>query len=119
MLNNEGIEIGRFKVHLLIQELQLVCKQPVPHAYKIATVERPDIPNRLDRAFDIEGPNQVWCGDISYVWAGNRWVYLAIVLDLFSRKVFGWALSDKADASLAVKALDITIIGNTEALDIQ
>jgi len=55
-----------------MQELQLVCKQPGTHAYKIATVERPDIPNRLDSAFDVEEPNKVWCGDISYVWAGNR-----------------------------------------------
>ena len=106
MLNDEGVEIGRFKVRRLMQELQLVCKQPGPHAYKNATVERADIPNVLSREFDVERPNQVWCGDITYIWAGNRWVYLAVVLDLFTRKVVGSALSEKANAELVVKALD-------------
>ncbi len=106
MLNDEGIEIGRFKVRRLMQELQLVCKQPGPHAYKNATVERPDIPNTLAREFDVERSNQVWCGDITFVWAGNRWTYLAVVLDLFSRRVVGWALSERADARLVMKALD-------------
>ena len=106
MLNDEGIEIGRFKVRRLMQELQLVCKQPGPHAYKNATVERPDIPNHLNREFDVKEPNQVWCGDITYIWAGNRWVYLAVVLDLFTRKAVGWALSERPDAAVVVKALD-------------
>ena len=107
MLNDEGIEIGRFKVRRLMQELQLVCKQPGPHAYKNATVERPDIPNTLNRGFDVGKTNQVWCGDITFIWAGNRWTYLAVVIDLFSRKVVGWALSERANTELVVKALDI------------
>ncbi len=59
-----------------------VSKQPGSHAYKQATVERPDIPNRLNREFATEHPNQVWCGDITYVWAQGRWHYLAAELDL-------------------------------------
>ncbi len=59
MLNNEGIEIGRFMVRRLMQEMQLVCKQPGPHAYKNATIERPDIPNVLNREFDVVRPNQM------------------------------------------------------------
>ena len=107
MLNDEGIEIGRFKVRRLMQELQLVCKQPGPHAYKNATVERPDIPNTLNREFDVGKTNQVWCGDITYIWAGNRWTYLAVVIDLFSRKVVGLALSERANTELVVNALDV------------
>jgi putative transposase len=49
----------------------------------------------------------VWCGDISYIWAENRWHYLAVVLDLYRRRVVGWALSNKADAELAVAALEM------------
>lgn len=72
MMQEEGEKIGRFKVRSLMRELALVSKQPGSHAYKKATVERPDIPNILNRAFDAEAPNQVWCGDITYVWAQGK-----------------------------------------------
>ena len=106
LLNDQGVGIGRFKVRRLMSELGLVCKQPGPHAYKRATVERLDIPNRLDREFDVAQPDQVWCGDITYIWTGQRWSYLAVVLDLYARRVVGWAMSDTADADLVVQALD-------------
>ena len=106
MLKEKGVTIGRFKVRRLMGESGLVCKQPGPHAYKNATVERPDIPNHLARQFTVERPNQVWCGDITYIWSGQRWRYLAVVLDLFARRVVGWAMSSSPDADLTVKALD-------------
>ncbi len=107
MLREEGVTIGRFRVRRLMLELGLVSKQPGSHAYKQATVERPDIPNRLNREFATEHPNQVWCGDITYVWAQGRWHYLAAVLDLHTRRVIGWAFSAKPDAELVIKALDM------------
>ncbi|MCT1273595.1 IS3-like element IS222 family transposase [Pseudomonas aeruginosa] len=107
MLREEGVTIGRFRVRRLMRELCLVSKQPGSHAYKQATVERPDIPNRLNREFATEHPNQVWCGDITYVWAQGRWHYLAAVLDLHTRRVIGWAFSAKPDAELVIKALDM------------
>ncbi|MDS9872908.1 IS3 family transposase [Pseudomonas aeruginosa] len=107
MLREEGVTIGRFRVRRLMRELGLVSKQPGSHAYKQATVERPDIPNRLNREFATEHPNQVWCGDITYVWAQGRWHYLAAVLDLHTRRVVGWAISAKPDAELVIKALDM------------
>ncbi|EPJ8785756.1 IS3-like element IS222 family transposase [Pseudomonas aeruginosa] len=107
MLREEGVTIGRFRVRRLMRELGLVSKQPGSHAYKQATVERPDIPNRLNREFATEHPNQVWCGDITYVWAQGRWHYLAAVLDLHTRRVMGWAFSAKPDAELVIKALDM------------
>ncbi len=102
MMQEEGEQIGRFKVRSLMRELALISKQPGSHAYKKATVERPDIPNTLNRAFDVEAPNQVWCGDITYVWAQGKWHYLAVVLDLYARRVVGWALSEKPDGDLVV-----------------
>ncbi|KKN81990.1 hypothetical protein LCGC14_0314370 [marine sediment metagenome] len=66
LLNEEGVTIGRFKVRRLMSEMGLICKQAGPHAYKQATVERPDIANHLDRKFTPDQPNQVWCGDITY-----------------------------------------------------
>ncbi|RMT35289.1 ISPsy12, transposase OrfB, partial [Pseudomonas syringae pv. solidagae] len=69
ILQEDGEQIGRFKVRGLMRELGLISKQPGSHAYKKATVERPDIPNILNREFDVPAPNQVWCGDITYIWA--------------------------------------------------
>ncbi len=106
MLKDEGIEVGRFKVRGLMKELGLISKQPGAHAYKKATVERPDIPNILDRQFTVAAPNRVWCSDITYIWTQGRWSYLAVVLDLYSRRVVGWAMSAKPDADLVIKALD-------------
>ena len=103
--DNENI--GRFKVRSLMKEAGLVSKQPRPPAYKTAKVERPDIPNHLDRQFDVKQPNQVWCGDITYVWSQGRWVYLAVVLDLYVRRVVGWSLSESPDAELVVAALNM------------
>ena len=105
-LREEGEIVGRFKVRRLMKEANLVSKQPKPPAYKVAKVERPDIPNHLDRQFDVQQPNQVWCGDITYVWAQGRWIYLAVILDLYRRRVVGWSLSEKADADLPIAALD-------------
>ena len=105
-LRRRGVRIGRYKVMRLMNELQLQSKQPGSHRYKVATAERLDIPNTLARDFTPERPNQVWTGDITYIWAG-RWVYLALVLDLYSRRVVGYAMSDKADAALAIAALDM------------
>ena len=69
MMREQGSAIGRFKVGRLMTELGLICKQPGNHAYKQATVERVDIPNRLNRQFDVEAPNRVWCGDITFMGA--------------------------------------------------
>jgi len=79
----------------LIRELALVSKQPGSYAYKQATVERPDIPNilnRLSREFEVSARNQIWCVDITYIWAQGKKHYLAVVLVLYARRVLGWAL---------------------------
>ncbi|MCY1268127.1 hypothetical protein D9M68_70860 [compost metagenome] len=60
---------------------------------KIALV----IPNILNREFDVPTPNQVWWGDITYIWAQGKWHYLAVVLDLCARRIVGWVLSNKPD----------------------
>lgn len=101
------VEMGLFKIRKLMQEANLVSKQPGKHRYKIANEVRLDIPNELDRQFTVSAPNQVWCGDITYIWADNRWIYLAVVLDLYARRIVGWAISEKPDSALVVKALDM------------
>lgn len=90
-----------------MEEASLVCGQPGPHHYKVAKQAHPDIANRLERKFSVAAPNQVWCGDITYIWAEGRWYYLAVVLDLFARRVVGWAMSAHPDAELVCKALEM------------
>ncbi len=90
MLCAEDIKIGRFKVRKIMHEAGLMSKQPGSHRYKHAKAERLDIPNLLKREFSVVAPNRVWCGDITYIWSGSRWSYLAVVLDLFSRRGNCW-----------------------------
>lgn len=65
--------------------------------------------NKLNRQFDVEFPNQVYIGDITYIWTREGWLYLAGVIDLFSRKVVGWSMSSRMKARLVCDALRIAI----------
>ena len=67
----------------------------------------PDAP--LDRAFNVDQPNRVWAGDISYVWTAQGWLYLAVVLDLYSRAVIGWAMSERITDDFTLDALDMAL----------
>jgi len=69
----------------------------------------PVAPNVLDRAFDAAQPNQRWSTDITYVWTWEGWLYLAVVLDLFSRRVVGWAIQPHLRAELALDALHMAL----------
>ena len=97
--------LGLYKVRRMMKELELVSCQPGRHNYKKATQPHVDIPNILNREFDVAAPNLFWCGDITYVWTGDAWSYLAVVIDLYGRNVIGWALSDSPDTVLTQKAL--------------
>jgi putative transposase len=55
----------------------------------------------------VSRPDEVWCGDVTYIWAGNRWAYLAIVMDLFARKPIGWAISYSPNSQLTSDALSM------------
>jgi putative transposase len=66
-------------------------------------------PNILDGNFMADAPNRKWAGDISYIWTSEGWLYLAIVLDLFSRRIIGWAVSDRLKKDLALRALQRAI----------
>ena len=97
--------LSRYRAGRLMKSCQLIsCQQP-KHRYKQAKQEHVAIPNHLDRQFDVKEPNQVWCGDVTYIWTGKRWSYLAIVMDLHSRKPIGWAISHSPDSKLTGDAL--------------
>ncbi len=65
--------------------------------------------NTLDRAFTVEAPNRVWAGDITYVWTLEGWLYLAVLLDLYSRRVVGWAMSQRITVELTEQALTMAL----------
>lgn len=100
-----GMALSRYRARGLMKQCGLVsCQQP-KHAYKKAKQAHVAIPNHLDRQFDVAAPNQVWCGDVTYIWTGKRWAYLATVMDLFARKPIGWAMSHSPDSQLTCDAL--------------
>ncbi len=67
----------------------------------------PVAPNLLEQNFTATAPNQKWCSDITYLWTDEGWLYLATVIDLFSRKVIGWSMSERMKADLACDALNM------------
>ncbi|EFB2400272.1 IS3 family transposase [Escherichia coli] len=108
MATRRGYQMGRWLAGRLMKELGLVsCQQPT-HRYKRGGHEHVAIPDYLERQFAVTGPNQVWCGDVTYIWTGKRWAYLAVVLYLFARKPVGWAMSFSPDSRLTMKALEMT-----------
>lgn len=107
MLKQQGEQVGRYKARSLMQLLGLVSKQQKKHRYRIAEEESVIAPNHLAREFTVDKSNQVWCGDVTYVWSGKGWLYLAVVLDLYKRRVVGWACSDSPDSALTAKALQM------------
>lgn len=107
LTNTYGVKLGRWLAGKLMKELNLVSCQTIKHQYKRGGDERIDIPNLLNRQFAVTGPDQVWCGDVTYIWTGSRWAYLAVVLDLFARKPVGWAMSFSPDSQLTTKALQM------------
>ena len=64
----------------------------------------PISPNRLNREFQVTMPNRVWCSDITYIWTAEGWLYLAVVIDLFSRQVVGWSLDHRMTKQLVIDA---------------
>ncbi len=105
-LEAEDHSIGRFKVRRIMRQMGLKAKTPKRfkcttdsrHAYLVAA-------NILNRNFDVDLPNTVWTADISYVWTYEGWLYLAIVMDLYSSEIVGWAMDKRMKKDLVMDAL--------------
>ena len=110
-LKESGLATGRNRVARLMSENGMKARQKT--RFKKTTDSDhggPVAPNVLDQDFTTEGPDEKWGVDISYVWTAEGWLYLAIVLDLYSRKIVGWAISDRMKRGLAMDALRRAII---------
>jgi putative transposase len=110
-LQAAGFAVGRYKARQLMRQAGLVIRRPIRrrpvttdsrHGYRVA-------PNLLARQFDVDQPDQVWVGDLTYVWTAEGWLYVAVLLDLYSRKVVGWAMSSHIDATLVQEALRMAL----------
>lgn len=109
-LQAEGIHVGRYRVRTLMREHAL---QPVWRGRFVVTTERDErakvAENLLERQFSPAGPDQAWASDITYIPTATGWSYLAVILDLYSRKVVGWALDRQMPASLVCEALRMAL----------
>jgi putative transposase len=110
MLRRQGMVVNAKKVLRLMREDNLLAQRKAPFLKPPA--ERPMgvivVPN-LVRGLVPSAPDQIWVADITYVHLARAFVYLAVILDAFSRKAVGWALENTLDASLAIAALDTAL----------
>lgn len=113
-LRKEGAQHGRNRIARLMKEEGLCARQK--GRYRVRTTDsnhqEPIAPNRLAHAPRPTAPNQIWVGDITYIQTPEGWLYLAAILDLYSRKIVGWSISPFIDTSLILEALKMALIRN-------
>ena len=105
-LREEGFIIGRHRTKTLMRKLDLKVRQRL--AYNVTTKRKHSdrvADNLLNQNFNPVGPNQVWAGDITYLKTGEGWMYLAIVMDLYSRRIIGWEIHKRMTTDLVERAL--------------
>lgn len=109
-LKELGLDVGHRRVGRLMRDNAITVKRNKKfkaitdsnHSFNIA-------PNLLKQDFFADRPNQKWAGDISYVWTQEGWLYLAVILDLHSRRIVGWAVSNRMKRDLAIRVLNMAI----------
>ena len=109
-LNALSFPVGRWKTAQLMKEAGVWVRYK--KKYKATTNsehKKPVFKNELKQNFKCDQPNQAWVGDITYIWTTEGWLYLAVVIDLYSRKVVGWSMSSRMKASLVCDALQMAI----------
>ena len=105
-LNRSGFTVGETKTRSVMKKLGLVCTQRL--RYKSTTNSNHKLgisDNILNQQFNPETENQVWSTDITYLKTRQSWVYLAIVMDLYSRKIVGWSMNKRMTSGLIIRAL--------------
>lgn len=111
-LRKKGSRHGRQRVARLMKVNGLCGRQK--GRYRVRTTDsnhdEPIAPNRLAQAPKATAPNQIWVADITYIQTKEGWLYLAAILDLYSRKIVGWAMSERIDTALVLNALDMALL---------
>jgi transposase InsO family protein len=110
VLRRQGVKVGRHRVARLMREQKLQARR---RRKFVATTDSrhclPTPPNILKRQFEVKELDRVWAGDVTYLPTGEGWLYLAVLLDLCSRLVVGWALSERNDEALTLSALEMAL----------
>lgn len=105
-LRAAGIVCGRFRARTLMSLAGVSAKQH--RKFKATTNSKHDLPvapNLLERQFEVAEPNRVWTSDITYIWTAEGWLYLAVVMDLFNRRIVGWSMNNRITRRLVIDAL--------------
>jgi transposase InsO family protein len=112
ILAEQGIRCGRERVARLMRAygLQPKTRRPFRVVTTDSTHKLPVAPNHLDQEFTADGPDQKWTTDITYIPTTEGWLFLAVVLDLYSRRIVGWAMSDSLHRQLVIDALQMAIV---------
>ena len=109
-LKELGFDVGHRRVGRIMRQNGISVVRT--HKHKVTTDSNHKFniaPNLLNRNFSADQPNQKWVVDISYIWTREGWLYLAVVLDLYSRRVIGWAVSNRMKRDLAIRALEMAV----------
>ena len=109
-LRKEGFKIGRHKVRNLMKKLNLRVKQRI--AYKVTTKRKHSdkvADNVLNQQFNPQKPNHCWAGDITYIQTAEGWMYLSVIIDLYSRKIIGWAIDRRMTIDLVERSMQMAI----------
>jgi transposase InsO family protein len=112
-LQRKGVACGRHRVARLMHQHGIYVQRR-RKAHPVTTQRQPGVvpaPNRLNQDFSAPAPNRKWVSDFTYIETGEGWLYLAVVLDLFSRRVIGWAMSETMDTALVETALRMALLG--------
>ena len=119
-LKHLGFAVGEKRVARVMREEGIRAKQTRRfRATTDSSHSHPVAPNVLERRFSVEevaSPNRVWASDITFIWTRDGWLYLAIVLDLCSRRVVGWSMKHTLDKSLVLDALHMGLVGRRPQL---
>ena len=109
-LKDRGIEVGEHRVARLMRQHQIRPRQA--KRFRATTDSRHSLPvaeNTLERQFAVDRPNAVWAADITYIWTSEGWLYLAVVMDLFSRRIVGWSMQQTLGRPLVLEAMRMAL----------
>lgn len=113
-LLEEGFEVGRHRIARIMKKAGIVgVTRRKRQSLTKRDERRAAAPNVLEQDFEATAPNQKWAADITYVRTHEGFVYLAVVLDLFSRRVVGWAMSTSLDTTIVLRALAMALLNRT------
>ena len=110
-LRNQGIRVGHNRVARIMREEGINGLPKKKYRKRSKPSQTPiEAPNILERNFETTAPNKAWVGDITYIWTTQGWLYLAVLIDLYSRRVVGWEASDNMESELCQEALRKAVI---------